>query len=150
MDSEDLETQDVDREVDGVVYRLRPMPFGVGRRALMRLVKIVSPVLSSAFKAGEGDKLAMIARALDALPSALSDEDLAFFAKEFGNCSWYQDGDKWVPLLVARQETHFAGRYLAFAQWLAENIKLNFGPFFSGVMSGKLALAPGMPTPPTG
>lgn len=135
-DQDDLGAQEVDREIDGRMYRIRPMPFGAGRKALMRLVKIASPILSAAFQEGQaGDKMSMIARALDKLPSALDDTDVEYFAKEFGNCSWYQEGDKWVPLLPAKQERHFAGRYLAFAQWLAESIKHNFGSFFSSVMS---------------
>lgn len=135
--SNDLSAQTIEQEIEGFNYQITPLPFGRGRKALMRLIKVVSPVLSSAFKEGvDSDKLRMISNALDALPKSLDDNDLTYFAKEFGDTSRFADGGKWVPLLPAKQETHFAGRYLAFLRWLTACIKLNYGNFFDGVMSG--------------
>lgn len=146
-ESNDLESQAIEEEIEGFTYKLVPLPFGRGRRALMRLVRVMSPILSATFRDGEQlDKLRMISRALEVLPQSLSDDDVTFFAKEFGDCSSYLDGSKWVPLLPAKQEQHFAARYLAFLRWLSASIKLNFGNFFSGVMSGSVGLnlvAPG-------
>lgn len=124
-----LEERQQTREIDGVVYRVTPLPFGTGRPALMRLLKVMAPVLSAALAEPTNANAALLA----ALPTALSDDDLAWFARIFGDASQYQDGSRWVPLIQQNQELHFAARYEAFFRWLLFCVEVNFGGFFGGI-----------------
>jgi hypothetical protein len=141
-----LEALAQERRIGDVNYRMNPVPFGIGRQLLMRLVAIVSPMIAGAMRAAQfadGGKTTLLspesyAAIFDALPSALTDADVKRFAEEFGKASWFQDGDNMVPLLTAKQDDHFAGRYLEAVEWLAFGLEVNFAGFFAGVRSGKL------------
>ncbi len=127
-----LEERTQEREINGVNYSVTPLPFGVGRKTLMRLVKIISPIAAAAFR---GDN----AGVFEALPLALTDDDVEYFAKIFGQQSRYLEDGNWKPLLPANQEMHFAGRYAEFVKWLVFSIEVNFGGFFSGKSGEGLA-----------
>jgi hypothetical protein len=115
------------RDIDGVVYIVNPLPFGIGKKALLRFTKIAGPVLAAAVgKDGA-------AGAIAAIVGALTDVDLDYFASTFGNASWYVDGEKNVPLVTNNQADHFDGRYEAFFEWLAFSVEVNFRPFFSAM-----------------
>jgi hypothetical protein len=129
-----LEDRKVSKTIDGVVYEVTPLPFGVGRKALMRAIRIVSPIISAAFK--EGDPRATAAAIFDVLPDALSDEDVEYFAQTFGPYSQFQSGTEPTKLTTAQQDLHFAGRYYAFMQWLLFCFEANFADFFSGIKNG--------------
>ena len=122
-----LEERQQEKEIDGTLYRVTPLPFGIGQKALMRLLKVLSPVLSAALS--DNSQGAM----LSAIPGALTEDDLAWFARTFGDASFYQEGGKWVPLVTKNQELHFAGRYETFFRWLIFSIEVNFSGFFSGL-----------------
>ena len=117
------------REIDGVTYIVNPLPFGVGKTALLRFTKIAGPVLASA--AGDMGGVGLIA----AITASLTDADVTYFAKTFGDACWYVDGEKNVPLVEKNQADHFDGRYAAFFEWLAFNVEVNFGPFFVGMLN---------------
>ncbi len=129
-----LEERKQTKEIDGVTYEVTPLPFGVGQKTLMRTIKIMSPIMSAMMKGGT--QAQGVALALEALPIALSDADVTYFGETFGKASRYQDGDKWVPLLSSTQELHFAGRYLAFMQWITFCLEVNFKSFFSSMKDG--------------
>src|SRR6266850_8262074 len=114
-----LEERKQSRAIEGVTYEVTPLPFGVGQKALMRTIKVVSPILAAAFRAGVDTKdPTFYAGLFEALPSALTDEDLTWFAKVFGDASVYLENGKNVPLVPSNQELHFAGRYMEFFKWL--------------------------------
>ncbi len=121
-------------EIDGTVYEITPVPFGVGRPALMRLIRIISPIFAAAMKQQGRD--AAIGAVFEALPTALADEDVVYFEKLFGPYSQFQHGSEWIKLVDAQRELHFAGRYLVFARWLVACMRCNFGDFFIGITSG--------------
>ena len=129
-----LEEKTVEREIEGRMFRAWPMAWGIGRPALVKLMGILSPVLSGVFRGGTpGEATAAV---FDALPSALSDADLTYFAKAFGDASHVKVGDQWVPLVEQNQSTQFAADYLGFFRWLVFCAEVNFGGFFAGVMKG--------------
>lgn len=126
-----LDERKQERIIDGVVYEVTPLPFGIGRRALSRFVAIAAPVIGSVMeRTSTGSIEKAVASALPVLATSLTDDELSYFAKTFGNASRYQDGDRMVPLLEAQQEAHFSGRYTAFFEWLAFSVEVNFSPFF--------------------
>lgn len=126
-----LSDKNQEKEIDGFTYVVTPLPFGVGRQALMRLIRVVSPVFSAALGGGKVE-----AAIFNALPLALSDDDVVYFAKVFGDASRYKDGEKLVPLVSQNQELHFAARYKAFLQWLIFCVEVNYKDFFVSSMSG--------------
>jgi hypothetical protein len=129
-----LEEKAQTEEIDGVVYQVTPVPFGVGKVALLRLIRIISPILAAAAK---GESNARAGAIFEVLPGALSDKDVEYFEKLFGPYSEYQDpsGD-YKKLVDAARELHFAGRYLAFLKWLIFCMRCNFGDFFAGIVDG--------------
>lgn len=129
-----LEERRQTKEIGGVTYQVTPVPFGVGRVALVRLLKIVSPVLSEAFK--QSSNQAMAAGVLSVLPSSLSDDDISYYAKLFGPYSEFMNGSEWIKLTDAQQDLHFAGKYYEFLEWLLFAISVNYAPFFSGILKG--------------
>lgn len=139
-----LEERIQEKLIDGVNYQVSPMAFGVGRQALLRFIKLASPIMSSVLE-NKGSMETAAAAALRVLPAVLSEEDLKYFATEFGRYSRYQHDNKWVPLPPENQELHFAGRYSAFFGWLAFSIEVNFGPFFRDLLEQGSAAVGAMP-----
>lgn len=145
----DESTPDGEREIGGVLYRVKPLPFSVGRKMLVKLLKIMGPLFAAAFKGAILDKQlgakevggpGMISEVMATLPVVLTDEDLADFSRVFGSVgSYFKDG-AWLALTSDNkknaQEYHFAGRYLEYMRWLTFNIEVNYGGFFAGVASG--------------
>lgn len=124
-----LEDKAKEKEIDGVTYSSWPVPTSTGIPALKRTIDIISPLMVGY---GEGKEMGLFA----ALPTALSDKDIEYYQKTFGNASKYRDGQNWVPLVYQNQDLHFAGRYMALLQWIVFNMEVNFSGFFSGTMSG--------------
>lgn len=133
-----LDSKAIEREIDGVTYKVWPIPFGVGRPVLIRLLGVLSPVLAGVFKAST--KEGMAAAVFDSLPSVLSDADLSYFSKVFGDAAQFKNerGD-WQPLVEKNQGDHFAGRYLAFFQWIVLACEVNYASFFAGIKNGASA-----------
>lgn len=138
----DLSDRSQEREIDGVMYRVWPIPMKPhGTAALVRLIKLVSPVLGGMLKAGT--KQEMGAALFDALPSSLNESDVDYFAKVFGDAASYlNDKNEWAPLVDKVIPHHFAGRYFAFFRWIAFAAEVNYGNFFDGMRS---AVASGDP-----
>lgn len=128
-----IEEKREEKEIGGIKYSMVPLPFSLGRPALVRLLKVVSPIFGAVMRAGSGGEQA--AAVFESLPTALSDDDLKYFAKLFGDTSRYEKDGVWVPLITENQELHFAGQYLEFMQWIAFGCQCNFSGFFAGVMS---------------
>lgn len=130
-----LEERAVTEELDGTVYRVTPVPLGVGKPALLRLIRILSPIFAAAAKAGEKDGRA--AAIFEVLPTVLTDADEKHFEQLFGPYSEYKNetGD-WIKLVDKARELHFAGRYLAYFKWMIFAMRVNFGDFFAGIADG--------------
>ena len=95
-------------------------------------MRLATPVMSRLLggKQNGNTVQAAAAAALQILPDVLSDDDVDYFAKTFGSSSRYQNGDKMTPLIDANREAHFSGKYMAFYEWLAFCIEVNFSSFF--------------------
>jgi len=140
-----IDEREEEREIGGVAYKSKPVMFSEGLKALLRLTKILTPILAATVRE---TGLARIAGAAESLGLALTDADVEYFRNLFGTASWYREdseqGSKWVPLLrngkADNQEMHFKGRYLEFLRWLIFNIEVNFGGFFDGTPSGAIDL----------
>lgn len=128
----DLMDQKQEREIGGVKYQAWPLPFGVARPALVRLIGLSKPLLAGYLRGT--DKADKLAGFLDALQ--FTDDDLKYFSDKFGDASRFQSGDQWAPLVAGVQDQHFAGRLLEYFQWLTFCIEVNFASFFVGVKSG--------------
>lgn len=129
----DLESKAIEEEIDGVMYRVWPIPMKPhGTEALVRLIKVASPVLGSMLKADT--KQAMGAALFDELPKVLSTADIDYFAKVFGDASKFlNDKGEWAPLVDKVQAHHFAGRYWAYFKWIALAARCNYAGFFDGM-----------------
>lgn len=121
-------------------YRVRQLGAGEGRKALIRLVKILGPVfaplLEGSGKVGAGwsfleTKASDVGRAFEVLAERLSDQDLDYFCATFGVCTELEWPDgRAKPLTLQEQELHFAGDYLAMFKWLAFCLEVNYSGFF--------------------
>lgn len=130
----DLSLKAQEKEIDGVVYKAWPVPFSIGRPTLVRLVGILAPMLARMVSA---DGKEVSAAVFETLPSVISDADLTYFAKVFGDAAQYRnDAGDWVPLVEKNQAAHFEGRYLAYFQWIVFCARVNFEGFFTGIKSG--------------
>jgi hypothetical protein len=132
----DLMERAQEREIDGVTYKVWPIAFKPnGMTALMRLLKIVAPAVGSLM--AEKSKEAMASALFGTLPTLLSDSDLDYFGRVFGDAAQYQSDDgKWIPLIDKNQAKHFDGRYFAYFRWLIFCCEVNFGNFFDGIKNG--------------
>lgn len=113
------------REIDGVIYVVNPLPFGIGNTALIRFTRLIGGALASI--SGDAKGVASVG----AMVNSLSEKDVDYFRDVFGNACWYVDQEKDVPLVKQNQDKHFDGRYSAFYEWLAFNVEVNFGSFLS-------------------
>jgi hypothetical protein len=130
-----VELQKQTKEIDGVTYEVTPLPFGVGQKALMRFLRIAAPLLAAATEESK-NQMALGAAVMKAIPAVISEADLDYFSEQFGNYSRYAHDGKMVPLVKVNQETHFAGKYYEFFQWLVFCLEVNFSGFFAGIMRG--------------
>lgn len=131
-----LEERRQTKLIDGVTYESQPLPTGLGIKVFNRVIKVIGPTFGAVTK--ETSQMAMLGALLEALPMALSDEDVDYLRQTFGTASWYQNGGNSVPLVMQNQEQHFAGRYPALLGWLVFNIEVNFSGFLDGTKSGNV------------
>lgn len=131
-----LEERAQERMIGTVNYKVQPIAFGLGLKALNRLIRVLSPIVAAALR--EGRPMDRAAAVLEVLPANLSDDDLEYFRTVFSTGAWFADDEgNWQPLLksakVDNQEVHFAGRYSEWLQWIIFSIEVNYGGFFDGV-----------------
>jgi hypothetical protein len=129
-----LDERAQEREIDGFTYKVQPLPFGIGRKVLVRTLHVIGPILKALAANGRGTKWEQGAAALAAIPEALSDDDLRFLGDNFGDASWFRhpENGNMVGLVAKTQEFHFAARYAAFTAWILFALEVNYAGFFSG------------------
>ncbi len=111
------------REIDGVKYEVWPLGHSLAQRILTKFLRSMA-AMAGAVDAPDSAQLGALAR-------ALSDEDIDFIAKNFGDASAYESEDgKSVPLVKVVQDMHFAGRFDVFLRWLLFCAEVNFSGFF--------------------
>lgn len=122
------------RTIDGFTYEVTPVTAAAGYKALLRFMKLASPVLSAAMDGGKTMEQAAAA-ALSKLATTVEEGDLLYFAKLFGPQTKFceegkESSDCWATLTSDAQELHFAARYMAMFDWLKFCMEVNFGGFF--------------------
>jgi hypothetical protein len=120
--------------IDGFTYEVRPLQAGIGRKALLRFIKLAGPVIAAATESGKSMTEAATS-ALSVLSTTLDDKDVDYFVGLFGPHTRFceegqESGDRWAQLNVAAQEMHFSARYMAMFDWLKFSMEVNFGGFF--------------------
>src|SRR5260221_238600 len=127
-----LEERAQQRELDGFTYEVTPVLMGVGRPALIRFMKLAQPVLDELIAAAKGDTIVALKSALRVFVERVTDEDCDYFSKTFGPSSKFlipmdQTGgeERWVVLVKAQQDMHFAGRYMQYIDWLTFCMEVN-------------------------
>lgn len=147
-----FESKAQERTIGDHDYRVLPVGIDEGIPALVRLIKIASPLFGALTQAD-------LPRLFEVLPTVLDDKDVLYFAELFGKVSFYANDGKWVPLISRphnHRSLHFAGDYLQFLRWIIFNIEVNFGGFFGGVTEGlnvnamMAKMKPATTTPTTG
>lgn len=136
-----LEERRQEKEIDGVLYQVMPLPFGIGRPLLFNhVLPLIGPLAAAVASKDYGTIFATIC-------GKLTDAEVSRFADAFGKASHYREGDKWIPLVEDTREVHFAARYLAFMRWLTFNIEVNYAPFFAGLVKDAADLGRAPKTP---
>jgi hypothetical protein len=117
-------------ELQSKTFRITQLSFQNGRKVLLRMSRVLAPLLAARGSSNESE----IVEALSSALSNTSDEDLAFYTEKFGECCEYvQDGDK--ARRMNREDVQdelFAGNYSLYLLWLKECAVCNFSDFFGG------------------
>lgn len=124
------------RTIGDVQFRIRQLPFSPSRRVLVRFSKAVAPglakILGSAPSLAQLKETTSLTEGIQELVDRVSDEDLEFFAEQFGKTTEFsQTGDKWPRLTAENRETVFAGNMLMFFQWLSACFEVNYADFLA-------------------
>lgn len=119
-----------EKDIDGVIYEVTPLPAGIGIKALLRLTKLMAK--GAAKVSRENDSKGQIGAMMEFVAEDLSEEDLMYFSKIMGDCSRYKSGKDYVPLVSSNQEIHFSGNYGSYFKWLKFAIEVNFSSFLGG------------------
>ena len=133
-----------EKKIGRAVYRVEQLGTRKGRPAMVRLTKLLGPIMGKLLEGGDGKSVTTsgLAGALTELSDRISTEDLDHFCELFGEkTELVLDDGKRPVLLLPYQESWFAGHYGEMMQWLAFCAEVNFGDFF-GAFKG-LALGGG-------
>jgi hypothetical protein len=139
------------REIQGVKFRVQPLPFKPARKVLVRLANVAGPALAhlASQTASLGDL--GLARAVSSALAAVSDDDLEWLADLYGERTQVGlDGKAPGPFLDAeRRDELFSdpARFPLFFAWLGFCLEIQFVGFSGVLGSVKAASAPKHGTP---
>ena len=123
-------------EVDGFTYDLTMLGALQGRKLWLTLAKILAKAASDLAEFSTLKEEAMIvaiSKLVEHIDATTYEELNTVFAK---NCRVHIEAKE--PLLSDVYDLHFAGRYLAATQWLAECVMFNFASFLGDTSLGSL------------
>lgn len=133
-----LETRE--REIDGILFTVKLLPFEVARPLLVRATGLIGPALSELGGAeATGDGVGAMARAFGALGTKLSVKDMDYLDETLGPVSEIQGENGMVPLTKQAIRVHFQGRQLLWFKWVAFALEVQFSDFFDAVRRFKAA-----------
>jgi hypothetical protein len=137
------------RVIGNHTYKVRQLGASEGRKMLVRLVKVLGPVLAALLRATKGQKLppakveetpeptapeateAPAEAPLEVFCSRLSEVDLDYLVSTLGPCTEVILPDGRVQALTLDvQEMHFAGSYGEMFKWLGFALEVNYSDFF--------------------
>lgn len=121
----------VEREIDGITFRVKPLGFAKGRRVFLRLAKAIGPVLEKIpMKAGAPFP---IMEGLAKMMDSVTAEDLEWLDEQLASDGAYsRESGKWPWMTTKEQrEALFDGRFMTYGKWLAFAVEVNFADFFA-------------------
>jgi hypothetical protein len=136
------------KEIAGKKFTVSPLPFGRGKAGLLRLLGVIAPSIGDVLARGasvtsllsDARGAAFIGNALAGLPHRLDENTMAWFENEFGSKSKAEVGDVNVEMKLdnqAARDTVFESLgYMAFFEWLAFCLEVNYSNFFSEALAG--------------
>jgi hypothetical protein len=114
----------VEVEIEGTKFRFAKLPGRSGMKLATRVVKMIGPLMADV---KGGDASAAIA----AFASA-DENDILGIADMLGPVSQMEvEPGKWVHLVSAMQDQHFAGKTKLFFSWLGHCTKDQLSDFFA-------------------
>lgn len=126
-----LATQE--KQIGANLYQVTQLDAIRGRGVFTRFVKLIAPVFGELAEKG-AEKTGM-AKALAALASNITAEDMNFFCDSFAPTTCLvttgDDGKTRRPNLKEHFGLHFASNYAEMLQWLYFCLEVNFGSFFA-------------------
>lgn len=120
------------KTIEGTTYDVSQLDASTGSKMLVRLGKLIGPVLIELAKGNEADLGAALAN--------ISDADLDIINDTFAKATVVHLGGDQAPQLSRVFATHFAGNYGAMFEWLKFSVEVNYGNFLGGVLA-KMKLA---------
>ena len=133
------------KEIDGRSYTVTQMPAMKALRMTHRLGKALGPAIGHlAVQDGQEVDIERIGKALEALFTAMSEDDLETITKELLNSATVIVDSKSLPVL-AQFNTLMAGQIETVFKLLGFALEVNYGSFFDvakGFIPGDLAANP--------
>jgi hypothetical protein len=123
-----MQFKTVSKRIGDHKYTVTQLNAVTGRKALLRLTKIMGPVITEGFKGGQMAGYAAVAQ-------SLTETELDYFCDLFAGQTTVLGGD-YVDdgaQLDAIFGEHFADRYFEMFEWLTFALEVNFGSFFLGL-----------------
>lgn len=111
-------------------YDVTQFGSSMGRKVLVKLLRLVGPAAAEAFSSGKGDRGGA---AIAALASAMNEEDFEEIYDAFAKASRVEVAPNKWPLVSDVGELHFAGNYAEMLGWLAFGLEVNYANFFGGL-----------------
>ena len=138
------------KTIAGSLFTVTPLDFHQGKEGLMKLIAVIAPAVGAALAGGKGGVMAVIGEprlaallgdALATLPSKLDNATLEWFEEAFGARSTAEVGSLAVTLKLdnkaMRASAFEALGYMAFFEWLAFCLEVNYSGFF-GAASARM------------
>jgi hypothetical protein len=124
-------------------YQLTALPAAVGRKTLVRLLKIVGPSVAALFR-GRGQVEAKeaatvsgdaIANAIQELSERMTEDDLEYLVGTFTRSTEVMAENGFIPLEKAGTFGLFARDYGSMLQWILASIDWNYSSFLAVLKS---------------
>lgn len=127
-----------DVAIAGRDYKLTQLGAVEGRKLWIAVLRVLAPTIRALASAKELNQEAVFT-AVATVVENLDDETHNALAEAFRRKSRIRSGENWPEL--SREEIFddaFAGNYVAYTQWLGENLVFNFANFLGDISIGKM------------
>jgi len=129
-----------DKQIGAFHYKVKQLADPKGMSLLVRLTKVLTPVLGAGLKgipeSSDGISLGelttgAIGDALIALADRIAEDDMEYIYSTLATeATFSQDGSAWFP--IASDSSHWSGRYLQKFQWIVFALEVNYSDFLGG------------------
>lgn len=134
-------SEQIEKEIGGVVFVLTPFGARKGINILTRLLKLVD--LGELDKSSiDSGKAELLLDCLKAVQRSITPEILFYFLDEFEqSCKWKNDTGHLLPLHKHEKVHHadriFSQNYSIWLEWCWWILETNYSSFFSGIKTEK-------------